>query len=311
MRPTARPQSAFRTPLNRILGTEVNVRVLRELSDASSPIAPAELARRTRLERSSVHRALQGLEGRGIIEFTEPPKRVALRSDSALGKALEALFCVERERYSKLIAGLRRISATLTPPPISVWIQGPVALGVDEPADPVIVGMIDNARSLAATSETMRKKLERLEKKLDVTIEVRGMTLTDMDIMPARARAAVKGAIPLAGVPPEGLLKRSQRRLGDRNLRVHGDHDARAHLLGEQIAEALDRDPSLVVRARAYVEDRWQQASVRERKELEEWRRILRSSSPARLRTLLTDPGERATRLRQSLPFIGLLGPER
>jgi hypothetical protein len=37
---------------------------------------------------------------------------------------------------------------------------------------------------------------------------------------------------------------------------------------------------------------------------LVEWRQILRTQSPTRIRKLLVDPGERATRLRQTLPFL-------
>jgi hypothetical protein len=51
-------------------------------------------------------------------------------------------------------------------------------------------------------------------------------------------------------------------------------------------------------------------ASPQERHELDEWAHSLRTASPGRLRRLLVDPGERATRLRQTLPFLGILSPE-
>jgi hypothetical protein len=45
------------------------------------------------------------------------------------------------------------------------------------------------------------------------------------------------------------------------------------------------------------------------RQEMEEWEMILDTLPPARLRAFLADPGERATRLRQSLPFVAVLTP--
>jgi hypothetical protein len=104
-----------------------------------------------------------------------------------------------------------------------------------------------------------------------------------------------------------GLLKRYRGDWEKRNIRMHGDHDARSLALGKKIADRLAHDPSLVPRARAQIQDRWRKASGRERKELQEWRRILDTATPARLRKILSDPGERGIRLRQTLPFLGIL----
>ena len=308
MRPTAHPQSAIRTPLNHVLATEVNVRVLRILSELSSPITAAELARRAQLQRSSVHRGLKVLEDTGVVEFVGPGPRVqvVLRDHNPLVKGLRELFAIERKRFDDLVGGVRKIANALEDPPIAAWIEGPVAQGVDRGNDPVVVGVVDGARTLAETCETVRRAAEPLEKKLDVTVEVRGRTLADLDAMSPREAAALDDAIPLVGVPPAGLLARHQSLPKLRNIRVHADHDTRARLLGVEVADALKRDPSLVQRARAYVDRRWRDASPGERKELDEWRRILRTASPARLRRILTDPGQRSTRLRQTLPFLGV-----
>src|SRR5437879_3467920 len=104
MRPTAQSQSALRMPLNRILATEANVRVLRVLADVSSPLSAPELARRAQLQRSSVHRALKGLAETGIVEHvgTAPHAQLTLRARHPLAKAIRALFADERLRYDEL-----------------------------------------------------------------------------------------------------------------------------------------------------------------------------------------------------------------
>src|SRR4051812_12768908 len=90
MRPVAKRQSALRAPLNHILGTEANVRVLRILASLTEPIAAPELAKRAALQRSSVHRTLKDLETYGIVSFVGVTQRatVSLRSQNPLSHAL-------------------------------------------------------------------------------------------------------------------------------------------------------------------------------------------------------------------------------
>ena len=69
----------------------------------------------------------------------------------------------------------------------------------------------------------------------------------------------------------------------------------------------IKRDPTVVEEARRYLRNRLAHASTREVHDLREWDTILRTMSHPRLLKFLTDPGERATRLRQSMPFLGVL----
>src|SRR5262245_5376560 len=81
----------------------------------------------------------------------------------------------------------------------------------------------------------------------------------------------------------------------------------RARRLAAAIAERLEMDPTLVPRARRFIADRLTRAAPGEQRPLREWDRILQTMSTARLRRFLVDPGERATRLRQTLPFVDAL----
>jgi hypothetical protein len=89
---------------------------------------------------------------------------------------------------------------------------------------------------------------------------------------------------------------------------VYSDHrrlDARSLVLHALIAHRLVRDPAVVERARRNL-DRWRAARGYEPSAAAEWRAILRR--PRReIAALLVDPGENATRLRQSTPFTGVL----
>ena len=62
--------------------------------------------------------------------------------------------------------------------------------------------------------------------------------------------------------------------------------------------------------ARTYISQRLASASPGERRELQEWDDVLRTMSIARLSRFLVDAGQRATRLRQTMPFFAVLTPE-
>jgi DNA-binding transcriptional ArsR family regulator len=312
VRPTTQPQSGIRMPLNGILGTEANVRILRALAESTAPISAAELARRAQLQRSSVHRALRTLAGLGIVSFvgTAPHLQVSLADRSPLTEPIRALFGAEHSRYEELLAGLKRAATRIDPPPTAVWVEGGVARGVDQPGDAVIVCVLGSPRDVDDGAEALREAIQSLERKLDVTIEVRSRTLADLEARSNDLDDEFQHAIPVFGIPPMGLLKRYRGDWEKRNIHMHGDHDARSLALGKRIADRLARDPSLVARARTHIQDRWSKASGRERKELDEWRRILDTATPARLRKILSDPGERGTRLRQTLPFLGVVSDD-
>jgi hypothetical protein len=83
--------------------------------------------------------------------------------------------------------------------------------------------------------------------------------------------------------------------------------DLRSLALHAAIARKIERDPRLLAQARRNL-DRWRKARGHEPHALAEWRAIL--GRPWReVAALLVDPGEHATRLRQSSPFAGVLTP--
>ncbi len=311
MRPTARHESALRTPLNDILATEANVRMLRVLTETRGPLNAAELARRTLLQRSSVHRALKSLETTGLVTRVGAGARsqLQLSSQHPLAAPITALFKAERGRATEIVAGLKAAVTALSPPPMAAWLEGPVASGSDRPGDAVVVRLIDRAASVTTAAESLRDVVEDLERRLDVTIEVRGATPADIAAMLPGDRDLLRDAIPLLGVPPQGFLEGPPEKL-NRGIRSHGDLDARARTIAAAVAGKLAKNPSLIEDARARIALRLASASSRERKELEEWDRLLRSASPSRLRQILIDSGERATRLRQTLPFLDILTDE-
>lgn len=312
MRQPAHPQSSFRTPLNRILGTESAVRILRVLSQTRQPLGAADLARMTTLNPSGVRNSIEALVGTGILAPVGGGSRslFRLRSDHPLALPLRRLFAAEAARLSTLRKAIGTAAQELSPPPCSVWMQGPVADSTDKPDDPVTVGVLASDSDLESTIENLRERLAELEKQQDASIDLRGFSTADLATLSAHERNEIVRAIPLWGPHPSAFMHDPSRDTGHAAKQTHELLDARGLALANRIAHKLREDPSLIERARKRVAARMQAASPAERKELKEWDRVLRSRSSRRLRQLLADPGQRGTRLRQTLPFLDVLTRE-
>ena len=320
--------------LNDVLGSEANVRILRELADATGAVGLAELARRTALEASGVRRATSGLERTGIVEGTHvgPQCLARLRDQHPLAGALRALFAAEAGRAHAVRDAFRRAARALTPPPLAVWQQGPAHGEPDVPDAPLVIGVCTSGAELDRTTAALRDALAPTEHEFDVSVEVRGYTRPDLLTLPDAERAALDAAVPLAGPLPTALMDprggpariQSVATTGPSasheppdgpavdalpSIRSHADLDARGLALAEAVAAKIARDPAVVIRARAALVERLGQASTGEQHELREWQHVLDTMSPARLAQFLRDPGDRAVRLRQTLPFGAVLTP--
>jgi DNA-binding transcriptional ArsR family regulator len=315
MRPAKTSQGTLVAPLNRILGTEAHVRLLRILSRASGPLSRPELARYIRLDESGVRRALDALGVEGIVEAVEGGghMRMRLRDAHPLAAALRALFEAEGKRAQEIIYAIRRKVRTLSRRPEAMWImmtgrRHPDALDV------VRVSVLAYPRDVDALARELRLALREVERAHDVVIEVTSRTAADLETVDAQEYADVMEALAVVGpkpgvyLPDEPPAETAPKPAPPRGRwRTHAELDRRALALGRAIGDRLVRDPSLIDRARGYVRRRLTEAAPGERQEMEEWDGILDTMPPARLRAFLTDPGERATRLRQSLPFVDVL----
>jgi len=89
---------------------------------------------------------------------------------------------------------------------------------------------------------------------------------------------------------------------------VHSDHsrlDERSLVMHQLIAAKVQADPALLDKARENVR-RWQASDGSPKLALAEWEQIL-DRPPNQVAQFLAERSERATRLRQSSPFAGIL----
>jgi len=309
-------QSRLRAPLNKILGTEANIRLLRVLSLAGTSLTAGEVAQRAALGRTGVYPALAALEETGIIEYlgVGAHRQVRFRPDHPLGDVIASLFRAEAGRLDALVDQLRTVfRSSSSRNVLSAWLDGTALTdrGTTEApknTDFITCYVVADAKTLSHVLEDVRTQLPRVEEQLEVNIDIVGMTRSEIAIR--LTPAAFQDPVLLAGVPPLALLDDSKTKSARelRNRVVHEHHDDSARRLAHAIAAKLQRDPSRARIARAHVQERMLVASKQEQLELKEWLRLL-SLPPVMLQRFLVDPSPRATRLRQSLPALGLITP--
>jgi hypothetical protein len=177
--------------------------------------------------------------------------------------------------------------------------------GLSDPLQDIVsCWILGDPAALTQITDAFSQQLGPIEREYDVHIEVHGTTRSELAArVPPEHETILENAVVLAGAIPR-YVKGSDERRSTR----HEEHDVRGRRLGIALAAKVKRDPGLVHAARAQIAARLKHASVSEQRELREWERIL-ALSPARLQRFLRDPGERATRLRQTLPALGILTP--
>lgn len=310
MRTPRKPQSPFRAPLNGILGTEANVRLLRVLAGTGGPVAAGELARRAQLGRTTIYPALEPLERSGIVEFMGigAQRQAQLRRRHPLAQALGDLFSAEAKRVDNLISAIRGSFGGLSLQPAAAWLEG--LEDASDPADgKLAVWIVADPKALSAITAGISDQVAKIQREFDAYIAVNGIGRSELEARAKTEMRRLADAVLLSGVPPTALLASTSERKSSATIKSHAKHDARARRLAIAIAAKLKWDPSLVGVALEHVRERMKRASPGERKELQEWSRILSTMAPAQIREFLVAGDELADRLRQSIPALGLLTP--
>ena len=207
-----------------------------------------------------------------------------------------SLFRAERQRYEELIGTLRQEAQQLSPPPRSVWIHSlPVQLG-----DPLQVSVLGESARISGTTSDARQRFARIEQRFDITIEISGYTRADLPDLD------FENITLLAGVPPVTPSAKTPTW----RPQSHRDLDERASDWSKALVSLIRNDPSLVRRARAYLDRLLKHDQGTANHDLNEWRKIMELYPRHRLLRFLESSMPRACRLRQSSPFLAVLSSE-
>lgn len=291
----ATERNALRYPLDDILGSEAQVRVLRLLvHEAGESLGPSDAAKQAGLTPPGARKALARLEDLGMVERVGGGRmqRYGLREAEPLVDALRALFEAEQRLYDELIGRLRKALSDVGEARL-IWVRAlPGRLG-----DPLDLVVVAEAVSIGWLGEEIRARLLPIEKEFDLIVETSVFTRAD-----APSPAADALFILMNGSGEETAPRQP--------VRTHREADDRALLMAGAIAELIRSDPTLVKRALQHLNRLVHDPQGAATRDILEWRQLLETYSADRLRKLLVSDSSRARRLRQSSPFLAVLSPE-
>jgi hypothetical protein len=289
-----------RNPLNDILGTEANVRLLRVFgTEAAGPLTVSDAAARSGLTIRGTRKAIDRLLKSGFVVRVGGGSKhqYELRHNDKLVTAVVKLFQSEKGRYESLLIAIKNEFGDLTPYAHAAWIQDMPA----ESGDPMCIGVLHETRQLAIYIEQFQKQLYQIESEFDLTIELNGYTKADLPDVETDKITLIYGFLPFPDIP--------ERKLSTKSL-THEEKDKQMLALSHKLAEAIEKDTSLLQRAKAHVRQMLKSDHGSAIKDIEEWRDILESYSTRRLSLFLKSTSERANRLRQSNPFLAILNSD-
>ena len=298
--------SSLKHPLTSILGSKGHVIVLRELIRSNHPISHSELLERTDLSKQGVYDITKRLVETGIVTYTGSGRQqlVELRKKYPLYRDLVNLFNMETQRYKELVDALSSIVRNFKEKPESAWIFGRTARGEDEYGDPVQIALLGKLKIVDSLTNEFREKLiqDRVESIFDVTIDIRGVTVADLETKPSLTE---EGMIHLWGIDPKDYLNPQSDESA--SMKSHRDLDERSLAESKIWTKLLKSNPEIIPRTISLLDKQIDKTSTGEKLELLEWKNLLENSSFQRLKKFMESDSERAVRLRQSLPFWHVL----
>lgn len=302
MRPVAKENSAFKFPLNDILGYQANIRVLRCLAVRQVSMSYTELADRTGISLPGIHKVVHRLVKTGVIRYTGSGKTqlITLRREHPLSEAITHLFIEEKQRAEILKKILKTAIGDLKPQPKSAWIYGNVAWGNDPYGDPLMVALLGEPKSINRITDQLRERIveDGVEAEYDVSVDISGITQADLN---SSHKMIHGGYIPVYGMEPVWFAEGRREREG-RGM-THREMDARSLKFGKAWAALIKKYPEIVTRTMEELETRIAETESGVQQELKQWMHLLKSTSLQRLVWFLESDSDRADRLRQSNPF--------
>lgn len=297
MRPIVYEQNPLLHPLNELLSTEAHVRLLRILAnDVDGSLTASDAAERAGITPQGALKALKRLVRSGfVMQVGGGRKRqYALRRNDKLVQAILKLFQAEANRYELFIETIKKKIEIPEPPPRSVWIEK----FSRKLEDSLVLEVIHHTRYLNSYIRELHKELSSVERDFDITIEVLGYTKADAPLINPGETIHLYGIPPFTDNYTFDLLARFKK---------HEDVDHHLLEICRLLASFVEKDTSLVRRAKRHLQCILEKDQGSAKKDIEEWQDILESYSVRRLSNFLISTSERASRLRQSCPFFAVL----
>jgi DNA-binding transcriptional regulator GbsR (MarR family) len=265
-------------------------------NEVDGPLTVSDVAKRAGLTIPGAQKALGRLIQTGFVSRVGGGRKhlYEICSSDRLMQMTLVLFQSEKDRYGQLITTIKKAISNLIPHPQAVWIQA----FPKEMDEPLTLRLLHGTRHLTGFVRQLRTKLNQVENDFNLTIELEGYTKADVfDLQ-------FDNIVPLYGIMPSP--KRPVRQPMKKPM-THREKDQRLLKLSRSLAQAIEKDVSMLRRAKEHIDRLLNDDQGTANRDLVEWRDLLERYSIQRLSRFLTSSSERANRLRQSNPFFAIL----
>ena len=208
------PLSFVRHPLDAILGSVANVRVMRVLLAHGGALSVSRVAGDTSLTPNGARGALHALERAGAIEALGAGRSRLFRAfrGNPVVAALEGLFAAEAARADSILAEVA--AATADDAILAAWVYGSVARGTDTPDSDLDVAIILDLPpcEAGAVADAVRERLQKSGEAVGFSPSVIALFPADLGRLRAERAPLWSGllndSIVLRGLRPEDVIRR-------------------------------------------------------------------------------------------------------
>lgn len=215
MRPVSTPDSVLWHPLSSLLGTEVSVRVMRELMLHGGELSAPQLALRASVSPPQVRSVLDNIVAAGIAEVLGSGRTRLFRANvrHPLSGPLGLLFRQEAARADEIRATLRRAIGSMGTLIIAAWLYGSVARREDSFGSDLDIAVVAEQADLEAVVDALREQLRPEGQRLWFQPAVVGLTPGDVARLERTKDpwwvTASRDAVVLAGAKPGEVVHRA------------------------------------------------------------------------------------------------------
>jgi len=159
--------------LEDVLGSRINIAVLRYLTAISGSLSGNEIAKRLRLQQSSVRLALERLVETGVVTRTDVGRSAGYELDQRLAfvrALLIPLFREETQLRDKLMSALARGSEKLEPQPSAVVLFGSLARGVRDYRDIDLLCVVAKERDKSLLHDAIAVAYNQVQREFKVPV---------------------------------------------------------------------------------------------------------------------------------------------
>jgi predicted nucleotidyltransferase len=181
--------------LEDVLGSRINIAVLRYLTAISGSLSGNEIAKRLRLQQSSVRLALERLVKTGVVTRTDVGRSAGYEIDQRLAfvrTLLIPLFRDESQLRDRLIGVLVRGSDKLGPQPSAVVLFGSLARGVRDFRDIDLLCVVAKDRDKSLLHDAIAGAYNQVQREFKVPVSA--VVATDAELGSPKLESVVEEA---------------------------------------------------------------------------------------------------------------------